>query len=210
MSSAYVLVDRRISQLTHCSVKVKVMLRRLSWCQAPICGPRPDFHYCQTVVVCLCPLTRGKVCRLLLLLTLASESFSSTSPAELTTVLYCLRFETPPTWKARSPYLYPPGEGWSSYTPRHCVPFSSPPTTHRAAVEVYEPASTRGNCQLSTNCPGRNISAQNAEKAPFLCCCSIVSVGTCLFEKPLLSKGSCIFAYLAVDAQHRVYILQYC
>jgi hypothetical protein len=23
-----------------------------------------------------------------------------------------LRFETPPTWRARSPYLYPPGTGW--------------------------------------------------------------------------------------------------
>jgi hypothetical protein len=25
--------------------------------------------------------------------------------------------ETPPTWRARSPYLYPPGTGWPSYTP---------------------------------------------------------------------------------------------
>jgi hypothetical protein len=25
--------------------------------------------------------------------------------------------ETPPTWRARFPYLYPPGTGWSSYTP---------------------------------------------------------------------------------------------
>jgi hypothetical protein len=28
----------------------------------------------------------------------------------------CLRFETPPTWRARSPYLYPPGTGWPSYS----------------------------------------------------------------------------------------------
>jgi hypothetical protein len=28
-----------------------------------------------------------------------------------------------PTWRARSPYLYPPGTGWPSYTPRHWVPF---------------------------------------------------------------------------------------
>jgi hypothetical protein len=26
--------------------------------------------------------------------------------------------ETPPTWRARSPYLYPPGTGWPNYTPR--------------------------------------------------------------------------------------------
>jgi hypothetical protein len=43
------------------------------------------------------------------------------------------------------PYLYPPGRGWPSYIPRHRVPFSSPPTTRRATVEVFEPASTGGN-----------------------------------------------------------------
>jgi hypothetical protein len=37
------------------------------------------------------------------------------------TTFYCLRFVTPPTWRARSPYLYPPGTGSSS----HWVPFSS-------------------------------------------------------------------------------------
>jgi hypothetical protein len=30
------------------------------------------------------------------------------------------------------PYLYSPGTGWPGYTPRHWVPFSSPPTTPRA------------------------------------------------------------------------------
>jgi hypothetical protein len=40
----------------------------------------------------------------------------------------------------RSPYLlvYPPGTGWPSYTHRHWVPFSSPPTTRRATVELCE------------------------------------------------------------------------
>jgi hypothetical protein len=59
------------------------------------------------------------------------------------TTFYCLRFETPPTWRARFPYLYPPGTGWPSDTPRHWVPFSSPRTTRRATVEVFDPASTR-------------------------------------------------------------------
>jgi hypothetical protein len=30
--------------------------------------------------------------------------------------------ETPPTWRAMFPYLYPPGTGWPSYTPGHWVP----------------------------------------------------------------------------------------
>jgi hypothetical protein len=34
-----------------------------------------------------------------------------------------------PTWRARFPYLYPPGTGWPSYTPGHWVPFLSPLTT---------------------------------------------------------------------------------
>jgi hypothetical protein len=33
------------------------------------------------------------------------------------TTFNSLRFEIPPTWKARSPYLYPPGNVWPSYTP---------------------------------------------------------------------------------------------
>jgi hypothetical protein len=41
------------------------------------------------------------------------------------------------------PDFYLPGTGWPIYTPRHWVPFSSPPTTHRATVEVFDPASTR-------------------------------------------------------------------
>jgi hypothetical protein len=50
-----------------------------------------------------------------------------------------LRFGTPKTWRARSPYLYPPGTGRPGYTPRHWVPFSSPPTTRRAIAEVFDP-----------------------------------------------------------------------
>jgi hypothetical protein len=66
------------------------------------------------------------------------QSFSGPSPTVLMTIFYCLRFETLPTWRTRSPYLYPPRTGW------HWVPFSSPRRTRKATVEVLEPASTRG------------------------------------------------------------------
>jgi hypothetical protein len=72
-----------------------------------------------------------------------AQSFSGPRPAGLMTTFYCLRYETPPTWRATSPYLYPPGTEWPSYTPRHWFPSSSPPTTRRATVEVFDPASTR-------------------------------------------------------------------
>jgi hypothetical protein len=72
------------------------------------------------------------------------HSFLGPSPAGLVTIFYCLRFETPPTWRVRYPYLYPPGTEWPSYTPSHWVPFSPPPTIRRATMEVFEPTSTQG------------------------------------------------------------------
>jgi hypothetical protein len=87
-------------------------------------------------------LMKGWVCRLQLLLALAS-TFSGPSPVGLMTIFHCLRFDIRWTRKARSPYLYPPVTGWPGYTPRHWVPISSPPTTRRATVEVFKPASTR-------------------------------------------------------------------
>jgi hypothetical protein len=74
-----------------------------------------------------------------------AQSFLGPSPAGLVTIFYWLRFETFPIWRARSTYLYPPGTRWPSYNPRHWVPFSSPPTTRRATVEVFEPP-PRGVC----------------------------------------------------------------
>jgi hypothetical protein len=74
---------------------------------------------------------------------LPTQSFSGPSPMGLMTIFYYLKFETPPTWRARSSYLYPPGTGWPSYIHRHWVPFSSPPMTRRAAVEVFEPSTTQ-------------------------------------------------------------------
>jgi hypothetical protein len=74
---------------------------RVSWCGAP-------------------SLMRGWVCNLLvqLLLGLArAVTLGSKSHRTQTTV----SFETPPTLKARSLYLYPSGTGWPSYNPRHCT-----------------------------------------------------------------------------------------
>jgi hypothetical protein len=57
---------------------------------------------------------------------------------------FTLLSETPPTWRAKFPYLYPPGTAWPSYTPGHWVPFTSslldsPLTTRRDTVEVFWP-----------------------------------------------------------------------
>jgi hypothetical protein len=67
------------------------------------------------------------------------HSFSVPNPPRLMTIFFCFIFKTLKTWRARSPYLYPPGTGLPSYTtPKHWVLYSSPLTTRRAAVEVVE------------------------------------------------------------------------
>jgi hypothetical protein len=71
------------------------------------------------------------------------QSFSGPSPARLKTIFCCLRLENSSTWELRSPYLCPPATGWPSYTPRKWVPFSSPLTTRRTTVEVFETTSTQ-------------------------------------------------------------------
>jgi hypothetical protein len=74
-----------------------------------------------------------------------AQSFSGPSLAGFMTTFNCLRFETPLNWRTRFPYLYPPGTRWPSYTPRHWVSLSSPPTTRRPTVEVFDPASARAS-----------------------------------------------------------------
>jgi hypothetical protein len=59
-------------------------------------------------------LTGGRVCRLQLLLVLASAVILGSKSRGTHGHIYCLKFETHPTWRARSPYLYPPGTGWPS------------------------------------------------------------------------------------------------
>jgi hypothetical protein len=77
-----------------------------------------------------------------------AQSFLGPSPVGVVTIFYSLRFETPPTWRARTPYLYPTGRGWPNYAPRHWVPFSSPPVTRRTTVKIFESASTRGQVNV--------------------------------------------------------------
>jgi hypothetical protein len=66
----------------------------LSWNKAPIWGLRLDSYYCQAVAGGAPSLTRGRLCRLQLLLASPAQSFSGSSPADLVTIFYCLSFET--------------------------------------------------------------------------------------------------------------------
>jgi hypothetical protein len=72
----------------------------------------------------------------------STQSFWGPSPEGFMITFYCLRFDTPPTWRARSLHIYPPETRWPSYTHRHWIPFSLPQATRKATAEVFEPAST--------------------------------------------------------------------
>jgi hypothetical protein len=76
-------------------------------------------------------LTRGWACNLLLLVVLTSAVPKDSRPYFIVPIL-----GTPATWRAKSLYLYPPGTGWTRYTPEHWVPFLSLLTTCRATVDV--------------------------------------------------------------------------
>jgi hypothetical protein len=88
-------------------------------------------------------LTRGWVCCLQVLLALASAVILRSKPRGTRDQILLSQIRDSPNLEGQVPYLCPPGTGWPSCSPRHSVPLSSPPTTHRTMVEVFEPASTR-------------------------------------------------------------------
>jgi hypothetical protein len=80
-------------------------------------------------------LTRGWVCRLQLLLALASAIILGSS--------FTVSNLRVPQSSGPGQRIFIQGTGWPRYTLRHWIPLLSPPTTRRAAVEVFEPTSTR-------------------------------------------------------------------
>jgi hypothetical protein len=98
----------------------------MSWYRAPLWDLLLDIISCRNVAVrnlrsCIYgapSLTRGRVCNL-------QHDHSMARVAQNPKPYFTVSSETPPTWKARFSYLYPPGTGWPSYTPGQWVPFMS-------------------------------------------------------------------------------------
>jgi hypothetical protein len=104
-------------------------------------GPTPDFYFrLSWVYWSEGALSDGRTCLYLnSCCWVLPAQFLGLGPASPMYILYCLRFKTP-TWRTRSPYLYPlgPRNRVPSYTAKHWVPFSSPLTTRRVTIEVFE------------------------------------------------------------------------
>jgi hypothetical protein len=64
-------------------------------------------------------LMREWMCRFQFLLVLASAVILWSESRGTRDHILLFRFETPPTWRARSLYFYPPGTRWPSYTSGH-------------------------------------------------------------------------------------------
>jgi hypothetical protein len=78
-----------------------------------------------------------------------AQSLSGTSRVRLMITFYCLRFDTPKTW--RSLHYILQGHGGPATYPG-TGSFSSPTTACRATVEVFKPASTRDDNWLKFKC----------------------------------------------------------
>jgi hypothetical protein len=104
-----------------------------------------QLNTCGVIPYATSSLMIGCVCRLKLLLVLASAVIHRSESRGTYDHISLSQTRDSPSWRARSSYVYPPGTGWPRYTPRHWVPFSSPPTTCRATVEVFDPTFTRGS-----------------------------------------------------------------
>jgi hypothetical protein len=115
------------------NMEVEVTLRltvsqsvSMSWYRVPLWDLWPDIISFRNVAVwnlrsCIYgapSLTRGRAWNL-------RCNHSMVQVAQNPKPYFTVSSETPPTWRARFPYLYPSGTEWPSYTPGHWVPFTS-------------------------------------------------------------------------------------
>jgi hypothetical protein len=107
----------------------------LSWNKTPIWGLRPDFITVRQLRVCWCgelSLTRGRVCRLQLLLALASALILRSESHGTVTIFYCLRFETSFFVASYDPQVYGGG-----------IRFPPP---HGSSLEFKSKSKTKSHC----------------------------------------------------------------
>jgi hypothetical protein len=86
---------------------------------------------------------RGWVCSLQLLLALASAVILRSDSRGTCDHILLSQIRDSPNLEGQVPVFISPRNGMDRLYPRHWIPFSSPPTTCRAVVEVFNSAFTR-------------------------------------------------------------------
>jgi hypothetical protein len=84
-------------------------------------------------------LTRGWICRLQFLMVLASAAILRSESRATHDHILLSQIRDSPNLEGQVPVFI---------SPRHWIPFSSSPTTRRATVEVFDPASTPDDIML--------------------------------------------------------------
>jgi hypothetical protein len=160
-----------------------------------IWGPRSDFCYYQTVSGML--TTRGRVCRIQLLLVLASAVVLGSESRGTHDHILLSQIRDSPNPEDQIPVL--------SYNPRHRVHFSSPPTNRRACT-IYSLRSLGTECIENTSTNRYSIAAlrsyrtdrvENSDFQLLHCCmlevCCIAT--TRVFVKPFPSNSCLCWLY---------------
>jgi hypothetical protein len=152
---SWIVPDLSYQLLTshHCNcLRVRIILRLAAYHQSVLLGAKQlethDQYFFQLDTSDNSPYVTSSLTRELIFVynccwPSPTQSFSGPSSARLMSIFYSLRFETPQNLRARSPYeyLYPPGIRCPSYTPRHWLPFSSPPMTRRTPARIAQKTS---------------------------------------------------------------------
>jgi hypothetical protein len=116
----YVTYKASLSPESESYITTERQSASLSWSKAPVWGLRPDFYYCQAVAD-------------LLMWSAISDERTGLPFTVVPGPLQRSHFRVRIQWDS---WQYFTGSDWR-------LPFSSPPTTRRATVEVIDPSSTR-------------------------------------------------------------------
>jgi hypothetical protein len=134
------------------SVRARVALRLAVYRQSVLLVDKPvethDKYFFQLNICCSSPyvtssLMRGWVCRLQLLLAVASAVILGSDSRRTHDQILLSQIWGSPNLEGEVPVFISSSDRVTQLYTQAPVPFSSPPTTRRATEEVFDPASTR-------------------------------------------------------------------
>jgi hypothetical protein len=156
-------------------------------------------------------LTRRLVCRWQLLLVLASAVIVRSESRGTHDYILLSQIRDSPNLEGQVPVFISPKNRVAS--PRHWVSFSLPPTTRRATVKVFDPASTRDISSLTCLVRARFVAFVIPHRkhrhqrlfccCVFICCIAVTrlfdDVSACLLCRCLATDDVCLLNYSVIS-----------